>query len=299
MNTGSPLPLTAFPRGTCTSGRAVATTSVASAPALELSGVSFALGGRKLLDDIDLRCEYGSVTALIGPNGAGKSTLLALMAGDQPAKSGTLSLAGQPIESLSVRELASHRAVMPQDSVLRFAYLVEEVVGMGRQLHVSDPGLDGPVIAQAMRVAEIAHLASRDAMTLSGGEQARTTFARILTQQTSILLLDEPTAALDLRHQERLLQSAANLARRGCCVVVVLHDLNLAAAHADYLVLLADGRVILQGSPWEVLDAERLGVVYRQPVSVLAHPQRGCPIVVTRDAAAINSPEAGEATFPS
>ncbi|WP_210725888.1 heme ABC transporter ATP-binding protein [Modicisalibacter radicis] len=253
-------------------------------PAIAVVMASLSLGGRRVLNAIDLECAYGHVTALIGPNGAGKSTLLSLAAGDVRPDTGHVSLAGRRLEDLSVAELAAHRAVMPQDSVLRFAYQVEEVVRMGRALRDLPPARDDTVVTESLRTAEIEHLASRDAMTLSGGEQARTTFARVLAQETSILLLDEPTAALDLRHQERLLRSARALARAGSCVVVVLHDLNLAAAHADRLVLLADGGVEAQGTPWQVLDAGRLTRVYRQPVSVLTHPRRHCPVIVTCDA---------------
>ncbi|WP_110649438.1 heme ABC transporter ATP-binding protein [Salinicola peritrichatus] len=251
--------------------------------AIDVVSVSLTLGGKRVLHDIDLRCEYGRITALIGPNGAGKSSLLSLIAGDEQADTGEVRLAGDRLTDLSIAELAARRAVMPQDSVLRFAYQVEEVVRMGRALRDLPPEQDDTVVTASLHAAEIGHLATRDATTLSGGEQARTTFARVLTQQTPILLLDEPTAALDLRHQERLLKSVGKLAQAGCCVVVVLHDLNLAAAHADHLVLLAEGKIQAQGTPWQVLDAERLGNVYRQPVSVISHPQRDCPIVVTCD----------------
>lgn len=252
--------------------------------ALVLENVSLMRGGRRVLNDVTLHCARGSVTALIGPNGAGKSTLLELMAGDSAPDTGNVRLNSRPVMDYRVRELAAERAVMPQDSVLRFAYRVDEVVRMGRSLRDLPPDEDASAVAAVMREAEVDHLAARDAMTLSGGEQARTTFARALTQETSVLLLDEPTAALDLRHQERVLTTAASLARRGHCVVVVLHDLNLAAAHADSLVLLADGAVVEQGPPWRVLEAEQLSRVYRQAVCVLRHPQRDCPIVVTTQA---------------
>lgn len=248
---------------------------------IALDNVTLRRDGRALVDQVSLACAPGSVTALIGPNGAGKSTLLALMAGDMPADAGTVSLAGRPIDSYRVAELAALRAVLPQDSVLRFGYRVDEVVRMGRTLRDLSPAEDDAAIARVLEEIEITELAARDATTLSGGEQARTTFARVRAQATPVLLLDEPTAALDLRYQERLLIVARRLAAEGQTVVVVLHDLNLAAAHADTLALLDGGRLIDHGPPWQVLDAAHIGRVYRQPVSVLPHPERGCPIVVT------------------
>ncbi|MFP5300752.1 heme ABC transporter ATP-binding protein [Cobetia sp. SIMBA_158] len=248
---------------------------------LNLHQVSLTHNGAQLLEDITLACPAGSLTALIGPNGAGKSTLLGLMAGDRLPSQGELRLEGRSIAEYSVRDLAARRAVMPQDNVLRFAYRVDEVVAMGRALRDLPPNEDDACIAKAMADVEILHLASRDAMTLSGGEQARTTFARVRVQEASLLLLDEPTAALDLRHQERLLQLAAQWASRGHCVVAVMHDLNLAAAHADRLVLLDQGRLVAQGTPWQVLEQQRLSRVYRQPVCVMSHPHRHCPVVVT------------------
>nr|WP_223287528.1 ATP-binding cassette domain-containing protein [Halomonas elongata] len=143
------------------------------------------------------------------------------------------------------------------------------------------PDDDERAIAAAMHDVEITPLARRNAMTLSGGEQARTTFARVRVQQTPILLLDEPTAALDLRYQERLLRLAADWASQGHCVVAVMHDLNLAAAHADRLALLDQGRLVAHGTPWKVLERCQLERVYRQSVCVMSHPDRHCPVVVT------------------
>lgn len=248
---------------------------------LRVDDVSLQIDGRCLLRDITLECPRGSLTALIGPNGAGKSTLLGLMAGDRAPSGGTVQLAEQPIAAHSVRELAALRAVMPQDSVLRFGYRVDDVVRMGRALRDLPPETDDASVRTAMDEVEIRPLAPRNAMTLSGGEQARTTFARIRVQFTPVLLLDEPTAALDLRHQERVMSLAAARAREGHCVVAVMHDLNLAAAHADRLALLDEGRLVDAGPPWQVLDEEQLRRVYRQPVRILPHPERACPVVVT------------------
>lgn len=255
---------------------------------LELRNITLNIGPKTLLDDVSLSCPKGSVTALIGPNGAGKSTLLGVMAGDHSPSQGSVWLNGQPLNSYTIRDLAAERAVMPQDSVLRFGYCVEDVVRMGRAMRDLPPEQDSSHVEAAMRRVEIWPLRERNAMTLSGGEQARTTFARVQVQETPILLLDEPTAALDLRHQERLMQLASSWASQGHCVVAVMHDLNLAAAHADHLALLQDGQLVASGTPWEVLNQPLIERVYQQDVCVLSHPVRGCPVVVT--SSAIQSP---------
>lgn len=248
---------------------------------IEVRDVTVRIGGQVLLDRVSLSCAPGTVTSLVGPNGAGKSTLLSVIAGDLPPESGSVRITGDDITRLSVRDLAQRRAVFPQGSVIRFGYAVEEVVAMGRAFRDLPPDADAAAVAAAMDTAEIAHMAFRDAQTLSGGEQARTTFARVLVQNTPVVLLDEPTAALDLRHQERVLLAARALAAEGATVLAVLHDLNLAAAHSDRVVLMARARIVAAGTPWEVLTEPGIADVYRQNVCVMPHPRRGCPVVLT------------------
>lgn len=248
---------------------------------IEIRNVTVTVAGRNLLDDVSTTCERGSLTALVGPNGAGKSTLLAVIAGDRQSDRGTVRLLDRDVTRHSVRELAQIRSVFPQGSVIRFGYTVEEVVAMGRAFRDLPPDEDDEAVLDAMISSEIEHMAFRNAQTLSGGEQARTTFARVVVQATPVVLLDEPTAALDLRHQERVLARARDIARAGAAVVAVLHDLNLAAAYADKVVLLADGKVAADGSPWDVLTRDLIERVYRQEVRILEHPVRGCPVVLT------------------
>ena len=181
---------------------------------------------REILHGISLAFEPGTVTALVGPNGAGKSTLLAVAAGDLRADAGEVSLLGKPLASYKAGPLARERAVMPQEHGVRFAFSVEEVVAMGRLPHPPDPVTDDARVEAAIDAAELQALRLREVQQLSGGESARTTFARVLAQDTPLLLLDEPTAALDLRHQERTLRSVRACAEAGACVIVVLHDLN-------------------------------------------------------------------------
>jgi len=248
---------------------------------IEVRNVTVTVGNRNLLEDVSTTCAGGSLTALVGPNGAGKSTLLAVIAGDRQSDGGTVNLLGKDIARHSVRELAQIRSVFPQGSVIRFGYTVEEVIAMGRAFRDLPPDEDEKAVFDAMVASEVEHMAFRNAQTLSGGEQARTTFARVVVQATPVVLLDEPTAALDLRHQERVLTTAKEMARAGATVVAVLHDLNLAAAYADKVVLLSDGRIVADGSPWDVLKQDLIERVYRQDVRILEHPVRGCPVVLT------------------
>lgn len=228
--------------------------------------VSLSAGQATLLDQVSMAVDAGELVAVVGPNGAGKSSLLSVLAGDQRPGSGTVTVAGQDVFSLRPAKLARLRAVLPQRVTLAFPFTVAEVVEMG--LHARRRDGDGEAVAWALAVTDVAHLAGRRYPTLSGGEQARVSLARVLVQQAPVLLLDEPTAALDLRHQEQVMRVARDRAAEGDAVVVVLHDLNLAAAYADRVVLLRDGRIAAQGPPAEVLDAEVLSDVYACPVEV-------------------------------
>ena len=252
-------------------------------PLLALDDASYAIDGKVLVDGISLAFEPGTLTALVGPNGAGKSTLLGLAAGDLHPTRGQVSLLGRALPRWRVRPLARERAVLPQDHSVRFAFSVREVVAMGRLPHLPDPARDEAIVDAALSTVDIAGLAPRDVQSLSGGESARTAYARVLAQQTPLVLLDEPTAALDLAHQEALLRSARGLARGGACVITVLHDLNLAAAYADRIVVLQGGRLVADGTPRAVLTRERIEGVYGQPVVVIDHPTRAIPLVVTVD----------------
>ncbi|HAL21977.1 MAG TPA: heme ABC transporter ATP-binding protein [Stenotrophomonas sp.] len=235
---------------------------------------------REILHGITLDFAPGTVTALVGPNGAGKSTLLAVAAGDLRADVGDVALNGRALHAYKAGPLARERAVMPQEHGVRFAFSVEEVVAMGRLPHPPDPAVDDARVEASIDAAELQALRLREVQQLSGGESARTTFARVLAQDTPLLLLDEPTAALDLRHQERTLRSVRACAEAGACVIVVLHDLNLAAGYADRIVLLEQGRVAADGTPLQVLTEDNLQRVYQQDVVVLEHPKRGVPLVV-------------------
>ncbi|PNG96858.1 heme ABC transporter ATP-binding protein [Streptomyces malaysiensis] len=248
----------------------------------QAEGLEVRLAGRTVLAEAELTVRAGEVLALVGPNGAGKSTLLAALAADLPAESGTVRLDGRPVAAWTPGELALRRAVLPQTATLSFPFTVEEVVRMGRAPWAGTPAEDEDeaAVAAAMERTEVAEFAARPFSALSGGERARVALARVLAQRTALLLLDEPTAALDLRHQELVLRVCRERAAAGDAVVVVLHDLSLAAAYADRAALLHGGRIAAEGAPSEVFDAAPLSRVYRQPVEVIRHPRTGEPIVL-------------------
>ncbi|MFD4019117.1 heme ABC transporter ATP-binding protein [Streptomyces sindenensis] len=251
-------------------------------PAVEAAGLSVRLGERQVLDSVDLTAHAGEVVALVGPNGAGKSTLLAALAADLAPGSGEVRIDGRPAAAWSAPELALRRSVLPQAAVLSFPFPVEDVVRMGRApwAGTEREDEDDAAVAAAMAATEVTRFAARPFSALSGGEKARVALARVLAQRAPLMLLDEPTAALDLRHQELVLRICRERAAAGDAVVVVLHDLGLAAAYADRAAVLHDGRIAELGPPEAVFSGELLGEVYRQPVEVFPHPRTGTPLIV-------------------
>ncbi|MFI6495825.1 heme ABC transporter ATP-binding protein [Nonomuraea typhae] len=249
-----------------------------------LDEVCFGYGGAEVLRGVTLSVVTGEVLALVGPNGSGKSTLLSLLAGDAHPHAGAVHLDGRPIGDWSARELALRRAVLPQQLTLAFPFSVREVVAMGRApwARTAAEEDDDEVVAAELDRTETAGLRHRPFQELSGGERARAGLARVLAQRTPMVLLDEPTAALDIRHQEAVLGLAGERAGAGDAVVVVLHDLALAAAFADRVAVLSGGVVQACGRPPEVLREELLSGVYRHPVEVLPHPRTGVPMVLAK-----------------
>lgn len=251
-------------------------------PLLLASSVSYRVNGRQILHDVSLDVAPGEVLALIGPNGAGKSTLLSLLAGDTTPSSGQITLGGRLLADYRPVELARTRAMLLQHTAVAFSYTVRQVVHMGRApwRGTAQAEQDSEIIAAALDDTDTVHLADRDVRTLSGGEAGRAHLARVFAQRTPLLLLDEPTAALDILHQEQTLIRARAYARSGVAVIVVLHDLDLAASYSDRLVLLAGGQVAVQGRPQQVCTAERLSEVYGHPIEVLTHPVTGRLLVL-------------------
>ena len=244
------------------------------------TGVGVSLDGHRILSNIDLAVAPGEVVALVGPNGAGKSTLLAAISGDVPTDTGSIEIAGRALADYRHLELARERAVLTQDNQLSFPFTVSQVVAMGRSPWTRTDRFDEDevAIAQAMLAVDIDHLADRRFTSLSGGEKARVSLARVLAQRTPIVMLDEPTAALDLRHQEDVMRAVRTLASAGTAVLVVVHDLSLAAAYADRVAIIAQGTLIAAGSPEQVLTAAQVSSVYGLPVEVSL--ASGRPVVV-------------------
>lgn len=243
-------------------------------------GVRAELDGRVVLDGVDLEVRDGEVLAIVGPNGAGKSTLLSVLGGERRQAAGAVEVDGRPIGSFGALELARARAVLTQDNAVSFPFLVSEVVAMGRAPWARTPHSrdDVTIVAQSLAAADVAHLASRRMTALSGGEKARVAFARVFAQRTRTVLLDEPTASLDLRHEEEVMRLARAIAGEGRAVGVVLHDLALAAAYADRMVLVAHGRLVAVGTPAQVLTEELVAAAYGLPVRVVELD--GAPVVV-------------------
>ncbi len=252
----------------------------------------FGYEGRTVLDGVDLALEPGRTTAILGPNGAGKSTLLKLLSGELKPSGGEIRWGKTPMRSVAPRSLAVRRAVMPQVSSLSFPFTAWEVVMLGRTPHVQrrERTCDEDAVWEALERANATHLAERRYTTLSGGERQRIDFARAVAQIASpdeetraagrVLMLDEPTSSLDLSNQHDLLRRASAMASEGVAVLVILHDLNLASAYADQLVLLAGGQVTATGAPWAVLTPEIVRETFGLSVVVTTNPCGDCPLVV-------------------
>lgn len=244
-------------------------------------------GPALVLSDVSLDLLPGQVLGVLGPNGAGKSSLLAGLSGELRPASGRVLLDRRPLADWPGPARARRLAVLPQNSGLEFAFRVEEVVGLGRLPHASGRAQDLEIVAAALEAADAGHLRGRSYLTLSGGERQRVHLARVLAQlwpggSEQVLLLDEPTSMLDPLHQHSILQAVRGCAERGTAVLVILHDLNLAARYCDRLLLLAGGRPQALGSPQEVLRAELLKTVFGLEVLIQRHPERGHPLVVAR-----------------
>ncbi|SEE93887.1 heme ABC transporter ATP-binding protein [Pseudomonas migulae] len=246
------------------------------------------LRGRKIvLTDITLELKPGEVLGVLGPNGAGKSTLLGALCGELPANHGSVWLDDRELRDWSGAQRAQRLAVLPQVSTLDFAFRVEEVVGMGRLPHQSGRVRDDEIVAAALQAADAGHLSGRSYLALSGGERQRVHLARVLAQlwpgeAGQTLLLDEPTSMLDPLHQHTTLQAVREFANRGASVLVILHDLNLAARYCDRLLLLEGGRPVALDTPEQVLRPEPLKAVFGLEVLVQQHPERGHPLIIAR-----------------
>lgn len=256
-----------------------------SATALAMERLAFAYGRTPILAGLDLSITAGTITGILGPNGSGKTTLVRLASAALRPSQGRIALFGSDLAQLPTRERARRVAVVPQETHPVFEFTVEEIVRMGRAPHLGLLGLERPadrkIAREAMERCEVAPLAARSFRALSGGERQRVMLARALAQEARLLLLDEPTAFLDLKHRLSVYALLGRLHRdNGLTVVVVSHDINLAARHCDRLVLLRCGAIAADGTPAEVLRPDFLRSVYEVDVEVRTDPSSGRPFVI-------------------
>lgn len=252
---------------------------------LSIHSLSIQLSSRVVLHDMTLQVRPGEVLALIGPNGVGKSTLIRAASGILRPLQGYVTIDDQDVYQLPIDLRARQIAVVPQAVRLPEAFSVLETVLMGRTAYLGWLGREGDkdrsIALEAMRQTNTIDLASRRIGELSGGEQQRVLIARALTQSARVLLLDEPTAHLDLKHQADVLSLVRSLAHdQNYAVLMALHDLNLAAVYADRVALLSNGHLVALGTPEEVLTTEQLSPVYGLRISVFTHPESGSPWVM-------------------
>ena len=253
---------------------------------LALSNVDAIPWGKFRLCDVSFDLAAGEVVGIVGPNGAGKTSLLQVLAGDVAHGQGDYQLLGMPMAQWKPLARARIMAILPQLSMLNFPYTVAEVILLGRTPHRSGVVIDRQILEAVMQATDTAHLRQRLYTQLSGGEKQRVQLARVFAQiwedagTPRVLLLDEPTTALDLAHQQLIIDSIRSLAKTGCGVIMVAHDFNLVASVAQRIVAVAAGKVVAQGVPEKVLTAELFAEVFGARVTVGAHPVSGAPLVI-------------------
>jgi len=245
---------------------------------IKCENVSVIRTKKQILHDISLEANAGELIAILGPNGAGKSTLIGVLAGDLSPETGNVYFGEKDLSEFSQSELARIRAVLPQRVAVSFPYSVEEVVEMGRGPRVGEG--DESLVESAMRRLEIIDMRKRLYRTLSVGEQARVSMARILAQDTQLMLLDEPTAVLDIGQQEKLMGIIRGLVNEGRTVIGVFHDLNVAMSFADRVILLQNGKQICSGKPRETLTASTLSAIYEHEIEVISVNDDSGPVVI-------------------
>jgi iron complex transport system ATP-binding protein len=257
---------------------------------IEASSVSVVIGRKRLLDDVSLKVNAGERVALVGTNGAGKSTLLRALSGELAASHGIIRLRGRDLRSYRPRELSLHRAVLSQALSVTFPFSVADVVRMGAGEH-HDSSVK-TFVDRALAQVDLQGFQDRNVNTLSGGEQQRVHFARVLVQVSSgesahgpgLLLLDEPTASLDLRHQLDLVAAVKSRAAGGTTVIAILHDLNIATLFADRIVMLHNGRVAADGPPSQTITDDLLRTTFGVSNAVSRIPDGGRPYVLPHHA---------------
>jgi iron complex transport system ATP-binding protein len=252
---------------------------------LEVRDVEAGYGDSLVLRGVSFRVERGEMLGIIGQNGCGKTTLLRVMSAVLPLRRGEVKIEGRPVQGMARRELARMAAFVSQDLVVDFSFDVREIVMMGRTPYISRFGWetkhDVDVVSRCMEFADVAPLADRPITDLSGGERQRAFIAMALAQEPRLLLLDEPTTHLDINHQVAIMDILRELNREhGVTVVMVSHDLNLAAEYCDRLLMLHRGVVAHDGAPEQVLTEEHIREVYGVKVRLQQNPVSGRPYVI-------------------
>jgi iron complex transport system ATP-binding protein len=250
---------------------------------IRVEDVSVALGDTEILEAVSMAVDEGEFVGLVGPNGAGKTTLLRCFSGILSPDEGVVTVDGDAVAGLGARESSRRIAVVPQDTSLAFDFSVRDVVAMGRTPHRGRfdraTSEDRDVVDRAMARTEVAQFADKSITAVSGGERQRVVLARALAQAAPVLVLDEPTASLDVNHQVRTLDLVADLVDDGRTAVAAIHDLSLAARYCDRLVLLADGGVVAAGLPERVLERSTVADAFDADAAVVDDPVTGTPAV--------------------
>lgn len=242
-------------------------------------GLVVRLGGSPVLTVLDVVVDPGTFTCIVGPNGAGKTTFMQCLAGEIEPTEGSAAIGGVVAFEASVTERALMRAFLAQEERPDIPYRVIDVVRFGTHLSVLDEDGQQAIADRAMTALEIGHLAQRRVASLSGGERRRVALARTFAQDADVLLLDEPTESLDLGHADTAMRLAWQTAQQGRTVIATSHDLNLAARHADRILVLSGGSIAADGDPTDVLTPSLLSEVYQCRVRVLPHPEHGRPVI--------------------
>lgn len=262
---------------------------------IQAQDICFSVGKTQILDRVSTYIAAGEIRVICGPNGAGKSTFLRMISGETRPTSGVVQIKEQSLVDWSPQNLSRIRAVLHQESFLNFPFEVQDVVRLGR-FPYKTPEMDDEIVEMCLQKVGMLKMRNRKYTTLSGGEKQRVHLARVLAQleeaegTDKILMLDEPTSSLDLPYQESILRIAAEYAKsRRYCVVIVLHDLNLAAAWADKILFMKNGKAHFEGTPEEALKTEVIEDIYGLKTHILTHPDTKRPLVVIDRGLSINN----------
>ena len=257
---------------------------------LEIKNLSLQIQHNPILKGLNVHVNAGEIVAVIGPNGAGKTSLIRAVSGDIANVEGFIQFNGRSLASYTAESRARQVGVLSQQNTLAFPFLAQDVVRLGRLPHYSGKVADEQVVSAALAAMDISYLAERVYPSLSGGEKQRVQLARVMAQlwrsedaPNRLLMLDEPTAALDVAHTQQLMQCVRKFANEGVAVIMIVHDFNLAAAYADRIIALADGEIAAQGEPEHVLSSKNMHDIFGVNVSVMANPKTARPMVFLDD----------------